>query len=227
MRCILLVHTALSALINKHLWQLAKNTLHYHGDTSTNTLFTNDPPNFYLHPLLFLWVSAYSTDHLDVSEHLRLNVLEIQLITSPLDLLFPPCFLFSQLYLHPPGCASCIVILETGSSFLISHIQFFSGVGWFSFLHIPHICLDSSYLPSSVMWTTAIDSLLSSSAFSCYLLECFADCNQGELVKMQRQPLLMHSNPQPLLAWNPVLRLNTKIPYVACKALVRSGPYSP
>lgn len=159
MRCILLVHTALSALINKHLWQLAKNTLHYHGDTSTNTLFTNDPPNFYLHPLLFLWVSAYSTDHLDVSEHLILNVLEIQLITSPLDLLFPPCFLFSQLYLHPPGCASCIVILETGSSFLISHIQFFSGVGWFSFLHIPHICLDSSYLPSSVMWTTAIDSL--------------------------------------------------------------------
>lgn len=29
---------------NKHLWQLAKVTLHYHGNRSTNALFIKDPP---------------------------------------------------------------------------------------------------------------------------------------------------------------------------------------
>lgn len=82
-------------------------------------------------------------------------------------------FVFSVQLMAPLSTRRCKLYCHpwNESSFLISHIQFSSRICQFCFLHIPQICLDSSHVPSLVIWTTAIDSFLIS---LCFLFPSFS-----------------------------------------------------
>ena len=214
---ILFAHIAFSGLINK-LWQVAKNSWHYHGDRSTSTLFPNGPPTSIFNPYV-------SSELLPIQQTIWMSLSKSNWTTFPLELLLLPCFCLVN------GISICQgVQVGTVIQFqdLISHTQFSSRRCQFCFLHIPQIHLDSSHIPSLAIWTTAVDSLLIPQLFLLQPSLCSVRCNQTELFK-DANAITPHTlkPPQPLIANDPVLRLNTKIPYVAYDAPCGLAPVPP